>query len=140
MFHVCIVGAGLTGQQALIEHLRRRYAVTLVSEPAWLDGLAVVAASDALALGADCSSANWREQLQGVLARAPGLPVILVDGDLTEEDKADAFALGALDFFPTLCPPALLAERLGVLAGSRRAAGGRLTGAASTSAILRPAP
>jgi DNA-binding response OmpR family regulator len=139
VLHVCIVGPDLTSQHALIERLRRRHTVTLVAEPAWLDGSAVLASSDALALEADGGDTDWRLQLQTVLASAPGLPVVLVDGELTDEDKADGFALGALDFFPARCSAALLAERLEVLAHSRRAATARLNGAAPTSATTRPA-
>ena len=139
MLHVCIVGPDLTSQHALIERLRRRHAVTLVAEPAWLDGFALVAASDALALEADRGDTNWRAQLQTVLACAPGLPVVLVDGELSDDDKADAFALGALDFFPARCSAALLAERLEVLANSRRAASGLRNGTAPVSANARSA-
>ena len=139
MLHVCIVGPDLTSQHALIERLRRRHTVTLVAEPAWLDGLALVAESDALAMEADGSDATWRAQLKAVVASAPGLPIVLVDGELTDNDKADAFALGALDFFPALCPTALLAERLEVLANSHRAASGRLDGAAVGLMNTRPA-
>jgi DNA-binding response OmpR family regulator len=139
VLHVCIVGPDLTTHQALIERLRVRHAVTLVAEPAWLEGLAVVAASDAVALEADGGDTSWREQLQAVLATAPGLPVVLVEGDLTDEDRADAFALGALDLFPTPCPAALLAERLEVLANLRRTATEQLNGAALVSATTRPA-
>lgn len=126
MLHVCIVGPDLTSQHALIERLRPRHAVTLLAESTWMERMSVVAASDALAMEADGENARWRAQLKAVLANAPGLPVILVDGELTEEDKAEAFALGALDFFPALCPPALLAERLEVLAQSHRAASDQL--------------
>jgi CheY-like chemotaxis protein len=132
VLHVCIVGPDLTSQQTLIEHLRLRHAVTLVAAPSDIGSLAVLAVSDALALEAHPSDSGWRLQLQSVLASAPDLPVILVDGQMTDEDKADAFALGALDFFPASCP-VLLAERLEVLAHGRRASNERLDGAASAS-------
>jgi hypothetical protein len=138
VLHVCIVGPDLTSQRTLIERLRLRHVVTLVAEPSNLSSLAVLALSDALALEADPTDSGWRMQLQSVLASAPDLPVILVDGQMTEEDKADAFALGALDFFPASYP-ALLAERLAVLAHSHRATNERLNDGASTPLHTPPA-
>lgn len=116
MLHFCLAGPDLTGQHVLIEHLRKRHVVTLVCESAWLQRQSLISDSDALALEADDVEDRWRSQLEALRALAPTLPIVLVDGDLTDDEKADAFALGALDFFPAPCPALLLAERLEVLA------------------------
>ena len=113
MLHLCLAGPDLTGEHALIEHLSRRHVVTLVREAQWLEHPALIESSDALALEA---ADRWRAQLHALRARAPALPIILVDGELTEDEKAEAFVLGALDFFPAPCRADLLAERLEVLA------------------------
>jgi DNA-binding response OmpR family regulator len=51
------------------------------------------------------------------------LPIVLVDGGLSEHDKADAFSLGVLDYFASPCHVDLLAERLQVLARSDAGSG-----------------
>lgn len=120
MLHFCLAGPDLTGQHALIEHLRKRHVVTLVREASWLQRQSLISDSDALALEADEVEDRWRSQLEALRTLAPALPIVLVDGDLTDEEKADAFALGALDFFPAPCQAHLLAERLEVLANAGR--------------------
>lgn len=125
VLHFCLAGPDLTGEHALIEHLRKRHVVTLVAKSQWLDQPSLIEGSDALVLEAGArgevdADSGWRAQLRTIHMRAPMLPIILVDGDLTNEEKADAFRLGALDFFPAPCHADLLAERLVVLALAAR--------------------
>jgi DNA-binding response OmpR family regulator len=119
VLHLCLVGQDITGQHRLVDHLRTRHVVTLIAEGSWLTGSALARHSDVLALEADPKGAAWRAHLR---ALHTALPIVLVDGDLTDDEKAEAFELGALDFFPAPCEVALLAERLEVLARAQRAA------------------
>lgn len=138
MLHLCLAGPDLTGQYALVDHLRRRHVVTLVTESHWLDDPSIVATSDALALEA---AEKWRAQLRALHHRLPELPIVLVDGELTDEEKAEAFALGALDFFPAPCRADLLAERLVFLAhAGRRQPTLEASGAASGTSVTPVTP
>ena len=87
--------------------------------------------TDVIALEADPNGAAWRAHLRALHAQLPALPIVLVDGDLTDNERAEAFELGALDFFPAPCEVTLLAERLEVL-GAARARASRAADAPGT--------
>ena len=132
MLHLCLVGQDITGQHRLVDRLRNRHIVTLIADGSWLTDTALATHSDVLALEADPNGAPWRAHLRALHVQLPALPIVLVDGDLTDDEKAEAFVLGALDFFPAPCELTLLAERLEVL-GAVRAK--RESGAADTPGI-----
>jgi DNA-binding response OmpR family regulator len=81
----------------------------------------MVALSDVLVLDASGSRGALQPLLRSLRQSRPELPIVLVDGGLTEHDKADAFSLGVLDYFPAPCHVRLLAERLEVLTRARAA-------------------
>ncbi len=119
VLHLCLVGRDITGQHRLVDYLRKHHVVTLIAEGSWLSDTALATHSDVVALEADPNGAAWRAHLRALHAQLPALPIVLVDGDLTDIEKAEAFELGALDFFPAPCELTLLAERLEVLGAAR---------------------
>jgi DNA-binding response OmpR family regulator len=116
MLHVCLAGPGIAGHRALIDELRVHHEVTLVSDQTRLEQSWILSASDVLVLDAAGIRATLRPLLRSLRRRRPELPIVLVDGDLSDDEKADAFNLGVLDYFPAPCDVGLLAERLEVLA------------------------
>jgi DNA-binding response OmpR family regulator len=123
MVHVCLAGPGIAGHRALIDELRIHHEVTLVTDQTRLAQSWVLSASDVLVLDASGIRATLRPLLRSLRLRCPRLPIVLVDGGLSESEKADAFTLGVVDYFPAPCDVGLLAERLEVLARARSASG-----------------
>src|SRR5262245_6742668 len=121
MLHVCLAGPTITGNEPLVAALRMHHEVSLVAHPLRLEDSRAVDNSDVLVLDAAGIRATLRDLIRSLRARRPDLPIVLVDGSLTEDDKADAFSLGVHDYFPAPCHVALLAERLAALARARGA-------------------
>jgi DNA-binding response OmpR family regulator len=121
MLHVCLAGPMITSNQALVEALRMQHEVSLVARCTRLRDSRAVHNSDVLVLDATGIRATLRDLIRSLRLRRPDLPIVLVDGGLSEDDKADAFSLGVHDYFPAPCRVDLLAERLGALARARGA-------------------
>jgi DNA-binding response OmpR family regulator len=119
MLHVCLAGPTITSNEPLVAALRSHHVVSLVTHPVRLEDSRAVDASDVLVLDATGIRATLRDLIRSLRTRQPDLPIVLVDGNLTEDDKADAFSLGVNDYFPAPCHVALLAERLAALARAR---------------------
>jgi DNA-binding response OmpR family regulator len=119
VLHVCLAGAALTANQALLGVLRMRHTVSLIAEPIRLYESDVIDRMDLLVLDAGGIRAMLPWFLRSLRHRRPDLKIVLVDGGLTEHDKADAFTLGVLDYFPASSHAELLAERLEVLGRTR---------------------
>ena len=122
MLHVCLAGPMITSNQALVEALRMQHEVSLVARCTRLRDSRAVHNSDVLVLDATGIRATLRDLIRSLRLRRPDLPIVLVDGGLSEDDKADAFSLGVHDYCPAPCRVDLLAERLGALARARGAA------------------
>jgi DNA-binding response OmpR family regulator len=118
VLHVCLAGPGVATNQALRAALRTRHAVILIEEQARLHHSTVLDRMDLLVLDAGGIRAMLPWLLRSLRRRRPDLKIVLVDGGLTEHDKADAFTLGVLDYFPSSYQADLLAERLEVLGRS----------------------
>lgn len=116
MVHVCLAGPGIAGHRALIDELRIHHEVTLVTDQTRLEQSWVLGASDVLVLDAAGIRATLRPLLRSLRLRCPQLPIVLVAGGLSDDEKADAFTLGVTDYFPSPYEVGLLAERLEVLA------------------------
>jgi DNA-binding response OmpR family regulator len=116
---VCLAGPVITNNRALVDALKARHEVTLVTDNTRLQGSQILALSDVLVLDASGSGGALRPLLRSLRQSLPELPIVLVDGGLTEHEKAEAFNLGVLDYFPAPCHIRLLAERLEVLARVR---------------------
>jgi DNA-binding response OmpR family regulator len=123
MVHVCLAGPGIAGHRALIDELRIHHEVTLVTDQTRLEQSWGLAASDVLVLDAAGIRATLRPLLRALRRRSPELPIVLVDGGLSDDEKADAFTLGITDYFPSPYEVGLLAERIEVLARSRSTSG-----------------
>jgi DNA-binding response OmpR family regulator len=121
VLHVCLAGPGIAGHRALIDELRIHHDVTLVTDQTRLEQSRVLSGSDVLVLDAGGIRATLRPLLRSLRLRRPELPIVLVDGGLSDDEKADAFTLGVLDYFPAPYEVGLLAERLEVLARARPA-------------------
>jgi DNA-binding response OmpR family regulator len=119
MVHVCLAGPGIAGHRALIDELRIHHDVTLVTDQTRLERSWALGASDVLVLDAAGIRATLRPLLRLLRRRSPDLPIVLVDGGLSDDEKADAFTLGVLDYFPSPYDVGLLVERLEVLARVR---------------------
>ena len=117
--NVCLAGPVITSNHALVDALSARHEVGLVADFTALESSHMVAVSDVLVLDATGIQAALQPLLRSLRHSRPELAIVLVDGSLTEDDKADAFSLGVLDYFPAPCHIRLLAERLEVLARSR---------------------
>jgi DNA-binding response OmpR family regulator len=117
--HVCLAGFLITNDHALVEALRVDHEVTLVADNIGLRDSQALAHSDVLVLDASGIRAALQPLLRSLRRSWPELAIVLVDGNLTEDDKADAFSLGVLDYFPAPCHVRLLVERLEVLARGR---------------------
>jgi DNA-binding response OmpR family regulator len=115
VLHVCLAGPAVTSNHALVGVLMTRHTVILVGEQARLNELELLGGTDILVLEAGGIRAALPWLLRSLRRRRPELKIVLVDGGLTEHDKADAFSLGVLDYFPSSCRADLLAERLEVL-------------------------
>lgn len=113
--HICLAGGGITRLQALVEAISADHDVTLVSDATRLERSAVLECSHVIVLDAGGLGPRLRTVLTTVHGRRPEVPIVLVDGGLTEDDKADAFGLGVLDYFASPCCVELLVERLEVL-------------------------
>jgi hypothetical protein len=123
MLHVCLAGPGIAGHRALIDELRIRHEVTLVSDQTRLERSWILDTSHVLVLDAAGIRATFRSLLRSLRQRRPELPIVLVDGGLSDAEKADAFSLGVLDYFPAGSEVGLLAERVELLARERLAGG-----------------
>lgn len=119
MLHVYLVGPVVTNNQDLVRALCGRHAVTLVADQGQLDNHRMLDSSDILLLDAVGIRASLNLILRSLRIRRPALPVVIVDGGLSDAEKADAFSLGVVDYFPASCHAGLLAERLEVLARER---------------------
>jgi len=118
VLHVCLAGPDVTTNQALLGVLRTRHTVSLVEEQTRLHDSDALDRVDLLVLDAAGMGAMLPWFLRSLRRRRPELKIVLVDGELTEHDKADAFTLGVLDSFPSADQPGFLAERLEVLGRS----------------------
>jgi DNA-binding response OmpR family regulator len=116
MPHVCLAGPVVIADRPLLEALTLHNEVSLVRDQKRLVACPVIDCSDVLVLDASGLRARLQPLLRSLRLRRPDLPIVLVDGGLSESDKADAFSLGVLDYFPGPCHVALLTERLQVLA------------------------
>ncbi|MEO8450177.1 MAG: hypothetical protein ABI647_10330 [Gemmatimonadota bacterium] len=125
VLHVCLAGPGIAGNRELVDELRFHHEVSLVTNQTRLEQSRILDDSDVLVLDAAGIRATLRPLLRSLRRRRPELPIVLVDGGLTEDEKADAFTLGVLDYFPAPCPVGLLAERLEVLGRARPPETGR---------------
>lgn len=123
MVHVCLAGPGIAGHRALIDELRIHHEVTLVTDQTRLEHSWALASSDVLVLDAAGIRATLRPLLRSLRNRSPELPIVLVDGELSDDEKADAFSLGVRDYFPWPSEVGLLAERLDVLARAHQLRG-----------------
>jgi DNA-binding response OmpR family regulator len=121
MLHVCLAGPVVTGDYGLLDALKAHHEVSLVADPTRLDRSPLLDLSDVLVLDASGLCSLLRPLLRSLRQRHPALPIVLVDGNLTEHDKADAFSIGVLDYFPAPCHIGLLTERLEVLARTQAA-------------------
>jgi DNA-binding response OmpR family regulator len=118
VFHVCLAGPVITANPVLLDALRPHYDVSLVVDPSRLNTASILGCSHVLVLDASGLCVSLQLLLRSLRQRWPDLPIVLVDGGLSEHDKADAFSLGVLDYFAAPCHVDLLAERLQVLARS----------------------
>lgn len=118
VLHVCLAGPDVTTNQALLGVLRARHTVSLIEEQTRLHDSDVLDRVDLLVLDAAGMDAMLPWFLRSLRRRRPDLKIVLVDGELTEHDKADAFTQGVLDYFPSSHQADLLAERLEVLGRS----------------------
>lgn len=117
---VCLAGPMISQDRALIEALERHHHVSAIPDQRRLEELRTLDRSDVLVIDATGIRTTLHLLLRSIRHRRPDLPIVLIDGGLTEEDKVEAFSLGVLDYFPAPCHVALLAERLEVLARARR--------------------
>lgn len=119
MLHVCLAGPGISGHQALVDELRIHHEVTLLPDQMRLEHSWVLHGIDVLVLDAGGIRAMLPPLLRTLRLLRADLPIVLVDGGLSEHEKADAFNLGVLDYFAPPYHVGLLAERLEVLARGR---------------------
>jgi DNA-binding response OmpR family regulator len=118
VLHVCLAGPEVTSDQTLVGVLGSRHTVSLIEEPTRLHDSEVLDRMDLLVLDAAGIGGMLPWFLRSLRRRRPDLKIVLVDGELSEHDKADAFTLGVLDYFPSSYQADLLAERLEVLGRS----------------------
>jgi DNA-binding response OmpR family regulator len=114
---VCLVGPIVTNNALLLDALRGRHEISLVADQIRLEDSRALASSDVLVL--DATGIRLPPLLRSLRQRRPDLPIVLVNGGLTEDDKAEAFSLGVVDYFPAPYQVGLLAERLEALARAR---------------------
>jgi DNA-binding response OmpR family regulator len=119
VLHVCLAGPDVATNQALVGALEPRYAVSLFAEQMRLHDSDVLERADLLVLDAGGIRVMLPWFLRSLRRRRPDLKIVLVNGGLTEHDKADAFTLGVLDYFPSSYQADLLVERLEALGRSR---------------------
>jgi DNA-binding response OmpR family regulator len=119
VLHVCLAGPGISGHQALVDELRIHHEVTLLPDQMRLEHSWVLHGIDVLVLDAGGIRAMLPPLLRTLHLLRADLPIVLVDGGLSEHEKADAFNLGVLDYFAPPYHVGLLAERLEVLARGR---------------------
>lgn len=118
VLHICVAGPAGTASHALLGELTSRYQVSVVAPQQLADAI-VLQKIDLLVLDATGIRATLPWLLRTLRRRHPHLQIVLIDGGLTEHDKADAFTLGVVDYFPAACAVGLLAERLEVLGRAR---------------------
>lgn len=119
MPHVCLAGPTITGNQVLISALCLHHELSLVPQRVQLQESSSVNNSDVLVLDAAGIRSSLHRLIRILRRRRPDLPIVLVDGGLSEDDKANAFSLGVCDYFPSPCNVELLVERLAVLGRGR---------------------
>jgi len=130
--HVCLAGTAVSDDARLLRALRGRYAVTVATSVDFLARTELLATTTVLVLDGTGLGGAVLERLREVKDRYPELRVVLVDGGLKQLQVAEAFRLGARDYFAEPYDADLLIERIGALcidersgslAGQRDAAG-----------------
>lgn len=109
--HICLVGSRVSSDWALVTALKQRHQVTVAESAEMLAAGSLLGSVDVLAL--ECSGgADVAQVVRGLLAKQPRLCVVLVGEALSQNQIAEAFREGALDFFSEPRDPQLLAERV----------------------------
>jgi DNA-binding response OmpR family regulator len=121
VLHICVASPAGTAHHALLGALTLRHQVSVVAPQQLADG-AVLQRIDLLVLDAEGIRATLPWLLRMLRRRRPDLKIVLIDGGLSEQDKADAFTLGVVDYFPASCAVGLLVERLEALGRTRAVA------------------
>jgi DNA-binding NtrC family response regulator len=109
--HVCLVGSQVSADWALIAALKRRHQVTVAESIQMLRANPLLRSVDVLAL--ECTPASPAARIVRQLrAWQPDLCIVLVGEAIPQNEVAEAFREGALDFFSDPTDAELLAERV----------------------------
>jgi DNA-binding response OmpR family regulator len=118
-----VSGRGLIDDDAFVRALRAYCGVVLAGNHEMLMTARTLESVDALVLDARGTFGGADSLVQRILRRCPTLPIVLINGGLSEQEKVEAFSLGVQDYFPDARLVGLLVERLEVLARGRPMAG-----------------
>jgi len=113
--HICLVGAAVSDDSRLIQCLRARHAVTVAAKADFLARTELLAATAVMVLDGTGIGGTVLQRLQEIRERYPDLRIVLVDGGLNQLQIAEAFRLGACDYFAEPYDTDLLIERVGAL-------------------------
>lgn len=110
--HVCLAGAGVTSNWALIEPLKRDHQVTVIERPRMLFANSILATASVLVL--DCGEEpRWGLNAVNGLRRVyPDVHIVLVNGALSAAEIAEAFRQGVRDYFSYQSDADLIVERV----------------------------
>lgn len=110
--HICLAGPAVSADWALIGALKRRHQVTVAESVAMLQANPLLSSSiDVLAL--ECAGdMRVAETVRRLRSWQPELCIVLVGEALSQNEIAEAFREGALDFFASPRDAELLAERV----------------------------
>lgn len=109
--HVCLVGSQVSADWTLIATLKRRHQVTVAESIQMLRANPLLSSVDVLAL--ECSvGARVAETVRQLRSWQPNLCIVIVGEAIPQNEIAEAFREGALDFFSDPTDAELLAERV----------------------------
>jgi DNA-binding NtrC family response regulator len=112
---VCLAGRQVSNDWPLIQLLKAAHAVTLIDRVDALASAPLLATAGVLVLDAAESGGAALQLLPALHSEHQALPVLLVDGGVTQRELARAFRDGACDYFPVPYDVHLLAERVSSL-------------------------
>lgn len=120
VFHACLAGPTLSEDYALIRRLLPAHQVTVVRSALHAMHNALLETVDVLVLECKERPAEVLSLVPELHRRLPALPVMLIDGGITQEQIAAAYCDGARDYFAAPYEVDVLAERIHWISVGRR--------------------
>ena len=123
--HICLAGLAVTNDWSLIEPLKRSHQVTVVERPRMLHANSILATAQVLVLDCGEDPALGIGAVRGLRYVYPEVDIVLVNGEWSPAQIAQAFREGVRDYFARQASAELVVERVQNLCRRARRSGGR---------------